>query len=283
MDKLTHILVAGGRPEDAPVLLDKAVALARHFGARIDLLVTDAVQMRSFLSLCVAHKYEEVTMSSVYPGARTLEELILERAYSNKPDLVIKSPAPNERAPESLHESDWRLAAECPAPVLIVRQQPWAKPTRFAVAVDVADTDRVRLSRDMLHGAGFFALGVRGNLDILYSERERADEAVRMQRAVKVAQLVREFHVGCERIQMYSGAPQERLPPLIAARHYDVLVLGLAAEDDAAVEDAGAMARRLAAATRGDLVLLRGAVHTEARIAAWRQTSGREQRAHETK
>ncbi len=281
MEKLSRILAVAERAEDGPVLLEKSVALARRFGAHVDVLVTDAAQMRALMALCTAHGYDEIVMSSVYLGSNTLGELILQRVLSTKPDLVIKSPAPNSRAPDTLHESDWQLAANSPAPVLIVRKHAWADPTRFAVAVDVADTDRVRLSRGMLHTAGFLALGSRGNLDILYSESELADEALRMERAVKVAQLVREFHVGCERIQMYSGAPQERLPPLIAARHYDVLVLGLGDEDSDPAANPGAVARRLAEATHGDIVLVRGALHAEARIAAWRQTSGREQRAHE--
>ena len=61
----------------------------------------------------------------------------------------------------------------------------------------------------ILHTAGFLALGCHGNLDILYSEREQHDETVRMERAVKLAQLVREFHVGCERLQMFDGRTRQ--------------------------------------------------------------------------
>jgi hypothetical protein len=114
----------------------------------------------------------------------------------------------------------------------------------------------------MLEAATFLANGCRANLDILYSERELDDEAVRMERAVEVAQLVRELDPGRRRLQMFSGAPQERLPPLIAARQYDVLVLGVGTEGDAA-DAARGLARSFADATRGDLVLVRAAPQTD--------------------
>ena len=72
----------------------------------------------------------------------------------------------------------------------------WAGTVRFAAAVDVSDPEAVGFARSILHTAGFLALGCRGHLDVLYSEREQRDETVRMERAVKLAQLVREFHVG---------------------------------------------------------------------------------------
>jgi hypothetical protein len=103
----------------------------------------------------------------------------------------------------------------------------WSEPVSFAAAVDVADEIAVRFARSILHTAGFLALGCRGHLDVLYSEREQRDEILRMQHAVTLGQLVREFHIGSERLQMFNGAPEERLAPVITAREYDVLVLGV--------------------------------------------------------
>ncbi len=111
-------------------------------------------------------------------------------------------------------------------PVLLAGPKPWERPLRVAAAVDVSDHETAVVARSILQAAGFLALGLHGNLDILYSEREERDETLRMERAVKIAQLVREFHVGCERLQMFDGAPEKRLPPLLAARQYDLLVLG---------------------------------------------------------
>ena len=141
-----------------------------------------------------------------------------------RPDLLIKAPAgahPLRRW--TLTPNDWQLSQQCPVPLMLATAKPWANPVRFAASVDVSDVDSVDIARSVLHTAGFLALGCHGNLDVLYTEREPDDDFIRMERAVRLAQLVREFHVGCERLQMFDGAPDKRLPPLIAARHYDVL------------------------------------------------------------
>jgi hypothetical protein len=150
----------------------------------------------------------------------------------------------------ALSANDWHLAHECPVPILLVGPQPWSDPVRFAAAVDVADEEAVGFARSILHTAGFLALGCRGQLDVLYSEREQRDETLRMQRAVILAQLVRELHIGCERLQMFNGAPEERLAPLITAREYDVLVLGVTSHRSS-------LASKLAEPSKGDVVLVK--------------------------
>ena len=97
---------------------------------------------------------------------------------------------------------------------------------RFAAAVDVSDHETAIVARSILHTAGFLALGCHGNLDMLYSEREQRDETMRMERAVRLAQLVREFHVGCERLQMFDGAPESDCRRCSPRAQYDLLVLG---------------------------------------------------------
>jgi nucleotide-binding universal stress UspA family protein len=121
----------------------------------------------------------------------------------------------------------------------------------------VSDHETTIVARGILQAAGFLALGLHGNLDILYSEREERDETLRMERAVKIAQLVREFHVGCERLQMFDGTPEKRLPPLLAARQYDLLVLGAVSHRDGqsfGIED---LSSTLVDATPGDVVLVK--------------------------
>ncbi|MEO8019788.1 MAG: hypothetical protein ABI769_18420 [Pseudomonadota bacterium] len=227
MEKLTYILAVIDSPENGEVVLDKAVALARRFGARVELMVPEFVPMRPFAKRCTDLGYDQVMLSSVARGPVPLHEIIIKRVLAVKPDLVVKAGVAGQAPHSSVTTGDWQLAHECPVPILLVRQTPWAVPPRFATSIGVDDEDAERLARSILHTAGFLALGCRGNLDILYSEREEHDERLRMERAVKVAQLVREFHVGCERIQMFSGPPEDRLPALTAVRQYDVLVLGV--------------------------------------------------------
>jgi len=260
MEKLTRILAVANGIEDGALVLRKSVALARRFGAHIELLLFGLADDLEAATLCAVLAYDKVTVASMHSGVESTTDVILRRVFAAQPDLVVKSPAGEHPLKRwTLDDNDWRLANECPAPVLLVRHAPWASPIRFAAAVDVADDETSDTARSILHAAGFMALGCHGNLDILYSEREPHDDALRMERAVKLAQLVREFHVGCERIQVFDGAPEQVLPPLLSARHYDVLVLGAQSRQPALKNLLGATNSRLVQATEGDVVLVKAA------------------------
>ena len=258
MEKVTRLLAVVERRESGALVLEKAVALARRFGARVDLMMADPTLATDLSILCRVMKYDEVVLSSQHRGQMPTHELILRRTLETRPDLVIKEPASaHPQHGWTLDDNDWQLANECPAPVLLVRHRRWAIPVRFAAAVDVSDRDTASLARSILHTAGFLAMGVHGSLDILYSEREQHDEALRMERAVMLAQLVREFHVGCERIQVFTGEPREVLPPLLAARQYDVLVIGAQSRQTGLHAQRGGTVSRLIEATDGDVVLVK--------------------------
>jgi nucleotide-binding universal stress UspA family protein len=163
--------------------------------------------------------------------------------------------------------------------MLLVGTKPWDKPIRFAATVDVADPEAATVARGILQAAGFLAHGLRGTLDILYSERELKDETIRMERAVKLAQLVREFHVGCERLQMFGGDPEQRLPPLIQARQYDLLVLGAVSHREGLQFPGHTLTDKLSNSTEGDVVLVRGG--STALERADHAVSAREKTAHQ--
>lgn len=249
MEKLTSILVVALESSEIHQVLDKALTVARRFGAKVEVLVNDSVSAHRVTAHCAQSGYQEVTLHSVASCPEHANDTTLRRVWASRPDLLVKSPAHGG--------GDWELANECPVPVLLVRRGAWETPARFAAAVDVSDEENATLARAILHTAGFLALGTHGNLDILYSEREAHDESVRMQRAVRLAQLVREFHVGCERLQIFSGEPEKRLPPLVTARRYDVLVLGGQWENTGHDHAAPVTVRALMDATGGDVVLVK--------------------------
>jgi nucleotide-binding universal stress UspA family protein len=227
MEKVTSIMAVVENSASGAVVLDKAVDLARAFRARVDLLVADSLLTHEFASRCAALVYDEVTLCSLYRSGEPLHSLLIRRIHERQPDMVIKAPAgAHPLRTWTLHANDRELADQCPVPVVLAGMNSWAKPMRFAAAVDISSHESALAARGILQAAGFLTLGCHGTLDILYSEREERDETLRMERAVKLAQLVREFHVGSERLQMFDGAPEKRLPPLIAARQYDLLVLG---------------------------------------------------------
>jgi hypothetical protein len=198
MDKLTSILAVAQSADAGTVVLDKAFHLARVFGARVEIVAAEPL-----------------------PG------LLLRRITECQPDLVIKAPAgAHPLRAWTIDATDRELVARCPVPVLMARNKTWRTPIRMAAAVDVSDPEAAMVARGVLQSAGFLALGLQGNVDILYTEREKRDETVRMERAVKLSRLVREYYVGCERLQMFDGPPDRRLPAIVGPRQYDLLVLG---------------------------------------------------------
>lgn len=258
MEKVTSILAIVESSESGAVVLDKAVALARAFRARVDLLIADSLLTPEFASRCAALVYDEVTLCSLFRSGEPLHTLLLRRIHERQPDLVIKAPAGvHPLRTWTLHANDRELAIQCPVPLVLTGMNAWARPMRIAAAVDVSNHETAVVARGILQAAGFLTLGCHGTLDILYSEREARDERLRMERAVKLAQLVREFHVGSERLQMFDGSPDERLPPLIAARQYDLLVLGAISHREGTVQALDSLTSKLADATDGDVVLVK--------------------------
>lgn len=228
MEKLTSILAVVESASAGSVVLDKAVQLARAFGANVELLLTDPSLIQEFAAQCAKHQYVEVTITaSAREPRESLPRFVLRRVAERRPDLVVKAPAgAHPLRTWTLDGTDRELVAHCPAPVLLVRMKRWGPSPRMAAAVDVSDPEAAMVARSVLQSSGFLALGLHGNLDILYTERDSQDSVLRMERAVKLSRLVREYYVGCERLQMFDGPPDTRLPAIVAPRQYDILVLG---------------------------------------------------------
>jgi nucleotide-binding universal stress UspA family protein len=227
MDKLTSILAVVGDVAHSAALLDKAVFLARCFDARVEMMET------------------------------TSGDAVLERLSRQPVDLVVKHPASEHPLRRwNTDGSDRRLAELSPVPLLLARACPWKRPPRFAAAVDVSDRDSEALTRGILQTSGFLALGATAHVDVLYAERERNDERLRMERAVKLAALVREFRVGGESLQLLDGTPEKKLPPVLARRHYDLLVLGGASRRTGLAGVLRSLSANLAEAAGSDVLLV---------------------------
>jgi len=281
MDKLTSILAVVDRPEAGGVILEKAVALARRFGMSVEIIVGDPAHERALTTLCSKLGYLDVTLEVLNLSERPLRDIILDRVREFPPDLVMKAPAgthPMRRW--TFDANDWKLANECSVPLLLVRDAAWSDPPRFAAAVDVAGEENVLIARGILQAAGFLALGCRANLDILYCERDRQDQLAYVERSGKLSQLVREFHVGNERIQVSFGIPEKVLPPKVSALRYDVLVLGARRGETGFKGTFGGMTSRLVEATRGDVLLIRANTGSDGPSAS-ATSATREQRSHQ--
>jgi nucleotide-binding universal stress UspA family protein len=227
MEKLTSMLAVIDRIEAAASLIDKSVSLARRFQSRITVQLRDPAHARTVAALCSQSNYPDIHLSVDRRAHQPLAEVIDAAVRDVGADLVVKAPRsahPMGRA--ILQATDRRVAARCPVPLMLMRPTPWSPMMRFAAAVDVRESSHPALARTVLHTAGFLALGCHGELDVIYSETERFDQRVRVERAVRLAQLAREFHIDCQRLRMLSGAPEQSVTAFGAKGAYDALVLG---------------------------------------------------------
>jgi universal stress protein E len=257
VEKLASVLAIVERAEDAAPVLGKSATIACCFGAYLEVLAADAEVAQIVTAYC--SEYVDIEWAVILRNGNCAgrPDKTLRHVFTLQPDLVVKAPAgvhPLRRWTRTAN--DWRLAHECPVPVLLVRPRQWGAPVRFAAAVDISDEDHADLGRGILHAASFMALGVLGEIEILYSEREAREERVRMERAVRLARLVREYHIGCEHIQRVEGQPEKTLPPFVTTRRYDVLVLGAQSRRQGLAQCIPGTASRMVEATSGDVLLV---------------------------
>jgi nucleotide-binding universal stress UspA family protein len=243
VDKLSTILAVVPQGGADGVLVDKVCRLVRDSGARVELFLAAPSDYFAIAARYAASHCNAPMSFTLYDAAIPLADAVLARAAEIDADLVV--------APRMQLHLD-----HCPIPLLLVGKGAWAKEPRLAAAIDVAEQDSESLARGILHVAGFLTHRLTAHLDILYSEREDDDQPLRLERAVKLARLVREHHVGGERLQVFDGPPERTLPPLIAARHYDVLVLGNVLRHRALLSQLHSIAKRLTGTTDGDVLLV---------------------------
>jgi nucleotide-binding universal stress UspA family protein len=259
LDKLTNILAVVNSADTGPAVIDKSVALARRFCANVEVLASDAALVEPLREHCAYHRFDAVIFLD--PAATVPMDSDILRAVDRRHiDLVIKAATgahPLRRW--TLDVNDRQLAQRCAVPLLLVGDKPWGTSPRMAACVDVTDSSSLAYARALLQAAGFLATGSRAFLDVLYSEREHDDERIRMERAVRLAQLVREFYMGSERLQMFNGAPEKTLPPMITARQYDLIAIGADTHRSGLATWPESLSSRLTDATPGDVLLVKPA------------------------
>ena len=69
MEKLTTVLAVALQPASAELVLDKAVAIARCFQARVEVLMNDAGAAHEITARCAAANYLDVSVNGLLPVA----------------------------------------------------------------------------------------------------------------------------------------------------------------------------------------------------------------------
>src|SRR5581483_5891409 len=249
VDKLTSILVVMDPTDESRHVLNKAMILARHFGARLELFLCDSenayalghsydrrgVAAAREASLSSGQRYldavrrtlaEDVQITTHVACESPLYEAITRRALELQPDLVIKGAAGSRPLRRfSLDANDWQLARACPVALMLTRGRPWSARPRFAAAVDVSDPDGGALARTIMHAAGFMAGGCKADLEVIFSS-SASDSETRQTQTDSLRRLVHEFRVGTKHLTVLSGTAEDTLPEFAAHNEFDVLVMG---------------------------------------------------------
>ncbi len=281
MDKLTSILAVIDPADESRHVVAKAMVLARHFRARVELFLCDSERAYSLrhsydpAGLVEANRAcvtgglqylesirrsiaEDVAVTTHVANASPLYEAIVHRVLETKPDLVIKSAAghhPLQRF--TLDANDWQLARACPAPLMLTRGRPWSAAGRFAAAVDVSDASNGSLARSILQTAGFLTLGCGGQLDVVYSESNAADRDGAARRRESLDRLVNEFRVGREKPHILQGTAEDTLPEFAVSHGYDLVILGALTRKRGLSALVGTLTSKLVDALDCDFVLVK--------------------------
>ncbi len=270
------------------MLLDKAVHLARNVGAQICLFSCDAA-----LAKVLHHSYKtedaekawSVSVSEHLAYLRSLQaaacapdvqisvdsacahpsfEGIVRKAEEVRADLIMKCPSgthPMRRL--SFDSSDWQLMRASPCTLMLVRHRPWQPVPRFAALVDLSVDETALLAESIIHTSEYFALGCRGELDIVYSETGGNAAEIEAHTA-GLERLAREYHIGAGRIHVLSGDPELTLPDFAARHHYDAVVLGGLTHRKGVATLIGTLTSKLVDALDCDFILVKRPRHPAA-------------------
>jgi universal stress protein E len=280
MEQLRSILVVVDRGAEMAGVLRKAVALARQFGARIELFLCEAEQ-----AYILAHRYDREGVAKAHAdciaeGSAYLRGLaasakaprveisvavecrsplyaaIVGRVLRSRPDLVIKRVTAADPGGHGVADpNDLQLIRACPAALMLARGRAWHAPPRFAAAVDVSEAETSGLPEDVLQSASVLARGWHAQLDAIYGETTSATAGrAHLERLHK---LCGERGITGERIRVLYGQPENTLPAFTARQDYDVLILGALTHRPTVAALPGTLTSKLADALDCDFVLVK--------------------------
>jgi len=129
--------------ETATAVLARALQIARHFNAHVDLLVCArpdrlSAGRRFIKGLVASVAAPDIPIDPQVLTGISTADIIATRHREQPADLVIKYPSQGDSASRQMWSSaDWQLLEACRCDVLLTRGAPWHPVPRFAAAIDV--------------------------------------------------------------------------------------------------------------------------------------------------
>lgn len=280
MQRIDNILVAVDR-DGSRVAIAKAIAVARLFGARLELFLCDAegayeqqhqydprsVALARDSSLFAAREYleslwrsfsvQDVPVTMDVACETPLYEGIMHKLERSAPQLVVRGASGREG--RVFGASDWDLAQSCPVPLLLTKGRLWQPRPAIAAAVDVSAEESLALTHSILGLAKQFADVGRGTLEVLHAGRFYEPQTLALHRA-KLEQRAREAGVAPSALHLIDGEPAAALTEFAATCHYDLMVLGALTHRKTLTALLGTLTGRLIDTIESDFLLVRSAL-----------------------
>lgn len=280
MQQIDTILVALDRDGSRDALA-KAIALARLFGARLELFLCDAerayvqqhqydargaavsresclLESRGYLeSLWRSLSVDDVPVTMDAACETPFYTGIMHKLERATPQLVVRGAS--GRAGRALGASDWDLARTCPVPLLLTKGRAWQPNPTIAAAVDLSAAESPALTQAILRAAKRFAEAGHGTLEVLHAGQfENAPEVLAAHRA-RLEQRAREAGVAPSALHLVDGEPAVALTEFATAFHYDLIVLGALTHRKTLSALLGTLTGRLIDSLESDFLLLKPA------------------------
>ncbi len=231
MESLRSILAVVERDQQGQHALRKALVLARHAGARIELFLCEPAtgagrsrleEGRAYLqALRNSVVAEDVPIAIDIACASPTYSGIVSKVAASRPDLVVRQIGTGGSSVATLTATDTHLIAACPVPLLLTRGRTWEPRPRFAALVDVSRKDALALPRSVGDAGEFLALICRAEFGLVCST-ENTDSAP----VLAVQQLAQEFQVSSERTHVLRGRPAQTLVEFLTGSRHDLILLG---------------------------------------------------------
>ncbi len=282
MQQLSSILVVLDRRASGRHVLAKAMVLARHFHAKVELFLCDSehayalrhaydvtgVQKARDACLADSRKFlesvrlnvaaDDVLITTHAACESPLYEGIVQRVLETCPDLVIKQAGGDRRgAYSNFDANDWQLARTCPVPLMLTRGRPWRPQPRFAAALDLSEQETPGLANAIASTSEYLAAGCHAELELLYCERALGTSPERDERLTELQAIGAESRVKRDHIHVLNGEPEATLAGFAFTRNYDVMILGALTHRKAFTDLVGTLTSTLVDNLDCDFVLVK--------------------------
>jgi nucleotide-binding universal stress UspA family protein len=278
-ENVASILLLVERGDQGHQALSKALLLARHLHAALDLFLCDTERYPSARSgagqlppaaartrVADAGEYlqvlrksinaPEVELSSDAVCHVSLRTALADKLRRSRVDLVVKAGQATPAGRDDRDCIDWPLVASCTAPLLLTRGRPWHPVPRFVAVVDLLDRQGSALCSAIMALAGTLSRGCAAELETLFAHPARQSEfEAGRQAAAREDFVARAYGGDAQRFRQLPGEPSEVLPRLVAQRDYDLVVMGKP-RHGAPSDASRSVAANVLRATAGDVLFM---------------------------